>query len=49
VGPLAPGELRRNIVTRGIRLNELVGRVFWIADVLCRGRELASPAFISRV
>ena len=40
---LAPGESRRNITTRGIRLNELVGQEFWIGDVLARGIELCEP------
>ena len=34
---------RRNIVTRGTRLNELVGREFRIADVRLRGVELCEP------
>lgn len=40
---LAPGESRRNITTRGIRLNDLVGREFWVGDVLARGVELCEP------
>lgn len=40
---LAPGELRRNITTRGIRLEELVGRDFWIGGVLARGKKLSEP------
>jgi len=40
---LAPGESRRNLTTRGIRLNELVGKEFWIGDVLARGIELCEP------
>jgi MOSC domain-containing protein YiiM len=34
---------RRNIVTQGIRLNELVGKTFRIGEVLCRGIELCEP------
>ena len=34
---------RRNLVTRGIRLNELVGRDFFIGDVKLRGVELCEP------
>lgn len=34
---------RRNIVTRGVRLNELVGRHFWIGDVACYGDRLCEP------
>jgi ADP-ribose pyrophosphatase YjhB (NUDIX family) len=41
--PIEPGELRRNATTRGVRLNDLVGRVFWVGDVLCRGTELCEP------
>ncbi len=37
---LAPGETRRNITTRGIRLNGLVGRRFRIGDVECHGTRL---------
>ena len=40
---LAPGESRRNLTTRGIRLNGLVGKEFWIGDVLARGIELCEP------
>jgi 8-oxo-dGTP diphosphatase len=40
---LAAGELRRNVTTRGIRLNELLGSVFWVGDVLCRATELCEP------
>ncbi|NKF22835.1 MOSC domain-containing protein [Solimonas marina] len=40
---LEPGELRRNIVTRGVRLNELVGRRFRVGDVQFRGVELCEP------
>jgi len=40
---LEPGESRRNLTTRGVRLNELVGKEFWIAEVLARGVELCEP------
>jgi MOSC domain-containing protein YiiM len=33
----------RNIVTRGVRLNGLVGREFSIGGVRCRGVELCEP------
>ena len=36
-------EVRRNIVTRGIRLNALVGRRFLVGEVECVGRRLAEP------
>ena len=34
---------RRNILTRGIDVNALVGRDFFIGDVHCRGLRLAEP------
>jgi ADP-ribose pyrophosphatase YjhB (NUDIX family) len=40
---LAPGETRRNLTTRGVRLDELVGHTFWVGDVLCRGTGLCEP------
>jgi MOSC domain-containing protein YiiM len=40
---LASGETRRNLTTRGVNLNELVGRRFWIGDVLCLGTHLCEP------
>jgi ADP-ribose pyrophosphatase YjhB (NUDIX family)/MOSC domain-containing protein YiiM len=40
---LAPGETRRNVTTRGIRLNDLVGRRFWVGEVLCEGTHLCEP------
>jgi MOSC domain-containing protein YiiM len=40
---LTPGEARRNVVTRGIRLNELVGKRFLVGDVECRGDRLCDP------
>ena len=40
---LAPGEARRNVVTRGIGLNELVGRRFTVGPVECVGHELCDP------
>jgi len=36
-------EARRNVVTRGIRLNALVGRRFRVGPVECVGRRLAEP------
>lgn len=42
-GRLAPEEARRNIVTRGIDLNALVGRHFRIGDVECFGQRLCEP------
>ena len=40
---LAPGEARRNVVTRGIGLNDLVGRRFTVGEVECVGRRLCDP------
>ncbi len=34
---------RRNVLTRGIDVNALVGRDFYIGDVHCRGLRLAEP------
>ena len=38
-----PGEARRNIVTRGVALNHLVGREFKIGSVTFRGIRLCEP------
>src|ERR687887_1163165 len=40
---LAPGETRRQVTTRGVRLNELVGRRFRVGEVECYGVELCEP------
>jgi MOSC domain-containing protein YiiM len=40
---LPPEQARRNIVTRGIDLNALVGRRFRIGDVECFGQRLCEP------
>jgi len=40
---LFQGEHRRNITTRGIPLNDLVGKRFRVGPVLCEGAELAHP------
>ena len=40
---LAPGEARRNLVTRGIALNHLVGRDFQIGEVKVHGIRLCEP------
>jgi MOSC domain-containing protein YiiM len=34
---------RRNVVTRGVPLNHLVGREFWIGEVRARGLKLCEP------
>jgi hypothetical protein len=41
--PLGFEEARRNVVTRGIDLNALVGRRFRIGEVECRAVRLAEP------
>ncbi|HET9345269.1 MAG TPA: MOSC domain-containing protein [Candidatus Limnocylindrales bacterium] len=40
---LAPGETRRNVTTRGIRLNDLIGRWFRVGDAVCEGTRLCEP------
>ena len=40
---LVPGETRRNLVTRGVALNHLVGREFTVGEVRLRGFELCEP------
>ena len=40
---LGPGNSRRNVVTRGLSLNDLVGKRFQLGDVECVGRRLAEP------
>ncbi len=44
--PLTPSEHRRNVVTRGIDLNALVGHEFTIGEVLCRGMRLCEPCTV---
>jgi MOSC domain-containing protein YiiM len=34
---------RRNLVTRGVPLNQLVGKEFWIGEVKARGLRLCEP------
>ncbi len=38
-----PGAARRNVVTRGVPLNHLVGRDFLVGDVRMRGIRLCEP------
>ncbi len=40
---IAPGDARRNVVTRGVALNHLVGREFRVGDVRMRGVRLCEP------
>jgi MOSC domain-containing protein YiiM len=42
-GALDFASTRRNVLTRGIDLNALVGRDFYIGEVRCRGLRLAEP------
>lgn len=40
---IGPAESRRNVLTRGIDLNALVGRRFRVGEVECRGDRLCDP------
>lgn len=40
---LVPAEARRNIVTRGVALNHLVGREFQVGEATLRGLRLCEP------
>ena len=40
---LTPVESRRNVVTRGIRLLDLIGRRFRIGEVVCEGVKICEP------
>jgi MOSC domain-containing protein YiiM len=40
---LQPGETRRNVTTRGIALNDLVGRRFKVGEVVAEAVELCEP------
>jgi MOSC domain-containing protein YiiM len=40
---LAPGEARRQLTVRGVRLNELIGKRFRVGEVECHGVELCEP------
>jgi MOSC domain-containing protein YiiM len=42
VGLTGP-ESRRQVVVRGVRLNDLVGKRFWVGGVECLGVELCEP------
>jgi MOSC domain-containing protein YiiM len=41
--PLTPAVARRNIVTRGVALNHLVGKRFVVGTAVLRGIELCEP------
>lgn len=40
---LTPAQTRRNVVTRGVELNDLVGRTFTVGEVRMRGVERCDP------
>src|SRR5689334_20654900 len=40
---LEPGAARRNLVTRGVRLDALVGHLFRVGEVVLRGTRLCEP------
>lgn len=40
---LAPGEHRRNIETRSVALNHLVGQRFRVGETVCQGERLCEP------
>jgi MOSC domain-containing protein YiiM len=40
---LAPAETRRNVLSRGLALNDLLGRRFSVGEVECVGRRLCDP------
>jgi hypothetical protein len=44
--PLGPDDHRRNVVTRGMALNDLVGHEFTIGAVHCRGMRLCEPCTV---
>ncbi|TCV92657.1 MOSC domain-containing protein [Biostraticola tofi] len=41
--PLGPEEHRRNITVRGVPLNHLVGRQFWVGETLLEATRLSTP------
>jgi hypothetical protein len=40
---MLPGEHRRNVTTRGVPLNHLVGRRFWLGECLLEATRLSTP------
>lgn len=40
---VSPAAVRRQVLTRGIRLNDLVGERFTVGEVECVGEELCEP------
>jgi MOSC domain-containing protein YiiM len=43
---LGPDAHRRNIVTRGVALNDLLGHEFTLGEVRCRGMRLCEPCTV---
>jgi hypothetical protein len=43
---LEPDEHRRNVITRGVALNRLVGHEFTVGGVRCRGARLCEPCTV---
>jgi MOSC domain-containing protein YiiM len=41
--PLSDGEVRRNLVTRGVRLGDLMGTRFTIGEIVCEGARGCPP------
>ena len=41
--PLDLAGTRRNVLTRGLDVNAMVGRTFYLGTVLCEGRRLCEP------
>lgn len=47
--PYSPGDFRRNILTSGVRLNDLVGRQFSVGTTVLEGIRLCEPcAYLAR-
>jgi MOSC domain-containing protein YiiM len=40
---ITPAQARRNVVTRGVRLNDLVGKYFYVGNVRLLGARLCEP------
>jgi MOSC domain-containing protein YiiM len=40
---LTGAQSRRQVVVRGVRVNDLIGKRFWIGDVQCLGVEICEP------
>jgi hypothetical protein len=44
--PLSPDDHRRNVVTRGVALNDLVGHEFTLGTIRCKGMRLCEPCTV---